>query len=278
MVKIGSLFSLLFICSCSNHQQDKAVSIHEDSNVTVADTLQGSVSSNSYSAKPADPGSMGMDAPIKAKADQLKSPVGIYRVVFPLEDSMKIEQTVKFYNNKTYQLQERYPGSKKDSMVTIQGTFLPSNGYIWLYQEQVARGRYKWKGDTLQYYDPSYKKSYSMVKLQDVLERDIWQEKKAQGLVLYGVGNEPFWSLEVNSNDTISFRLADWEQALKLKRKETLSSKDTTVYLAQNDSAQIKLMVLPYFCSDGMSDFTYQNKILVKYNNQTYSGCGVVYK
>src|SRR6476620_1577548 len=278
MVKIGSLFSLLFICSCSNHQQDKAVSIHEDSNVTVADTLQGSVSSNSYSAKPADPGSMGMDAPIKAKADQLKSPVGIYRVVFPLEDSMKIEQTVKFYNNKTYQLQERYPGSKKDSMVTIQGTFLPSNGYIWLYQEQVARGRYKWKSDTLQYYDPSYKKSYSMVKLQDVLERDIWQEKKAQGLVLYGVGNEPFWSLEVNSNDTISFRLADWEQAIKLKRKETLSSKDTTDYLAQNDSAQIKLMVLPYFCSDGMSDFTYQNKILVKYNNQTYSGCGVVYK
>jgi hypothetical protein len=278
MVKFGSLFSLLFICSCSNHQQDKAVNIHEDSNVTVADTLQGSVSSNSYSAKPAEPGSMDMDAPIKPKADQLKSPVGIYRVVFPLEDSTKIEQTVKFYNNKTYQLQERYPGSKKDSMVTIQGTFLPSNGYIWLYQEQVARGRYKWKGDTLQYYDPSYKKSYSMVKLQDVLERDIWQEKKAQGLVLYGVGNEPFWSLEVNSNDTISFRLADWEQALKLKRKETLSSKDTTVYLAQNDSSQIKLMVLPYFCSDGMSDFTYQNKILVKYNNQTYSGCGVVYK
>jgi hypothetical protein len=278
MVKIGSLFSLLFICSCSNHQQDKAVNIHEDSNVTVADTLQGSVSSNSYSAKPAEPGNMDIDAPIKPKADQLKSPVGIYRVVFPLEDSTKIEQTVKFYNNKTYQLQERYPGSKKDSMVTIQGTFLPSNGYIWLYQEQVARGRYKWKGDTLQYYDPSYKKSYSMVKLQDVLERDIWQEKKAQGLVLYGVGNEPFWSLEVNSNDTISFRLADWEQALKLKRKETLSSKDTTVYLAQNDSSQIKLMVLPYFCSDGMSDFTYQNKILVKYNNQTYSGCGVVYK
>jgi uncharacterized membrane protein len=117
-----------------------------------------------------------------------------------------------------------------------------------------------------------------MTKLQDVLAREVWQQKKAEGLVLYGVGNEPFWSLEINSNDTISFRLADWEHALKLKRKETVSARDTTIYLGQNDSSQIRLMVLPYFCSDGMSYFTYQNKILVKYNNQTYSGCGVVYK
>jgi hypothetical protein len=276
MVKTCSLVLLLFLFSCADHQQEMAVNSNEDSNLTIADTLQGSVSSNSYAAKPAEP--EGEEPIIKPKPEQLKSPVGIYRVVFPLEDSLRIEQTVKFYNNKTYQLQERYPGTKKDSMVVIQGTFLPSNGYIWLYQEQVARGRYKWKGDTLQYFDPLYKKSYSMVKLQDVLDREIWQQKKAQGLILYGVGNEPFWSLELNSNDTISFRLADREQPIKLKRNDTQNAKDTTIYLAGNDSAQMKLMILPYFCSDGMSDFTYQNKILVKYNNQTYSGCGVVYK
>jgi hypothetical protein len=276
MVKTGSLVLLLFLFSCADHQQEKAVNSNEDSNIAVTDTLQGSVSSNSYAAKPSE---QGVEEPIiKPKPEQLKSPVGIYRVIFPLEDSMRIEQTVKFYNNKTYQLQERYPGTKKDSMVVIQGTFLPSNGYIWLYQEQVARGRYKWKGDTLQYFDPLYKKSYSMVKLQDVLDREIWQQKKAQGLILYGVGNEPFWSLELNSNDTISFRLADWEQPIKMLRNDTKNARDTTIYLAHNDSAQIKLMILPYFCSDGMSDFTYQNKILVKYNNQTYSGCGVVYK
>jgi hypothetical protein len=276
MVKTCSLVLLLFLFSCADHQQEMAVNSNEDSNLTIADTLQGSVSSNSYAAKPAE--AEPEEPIIKPKPEQLKSPVGIYRVIFPLEDSMRIEQTVKFYNNKTYQLQERYPGTKKDSMVVIQGTFLPSNGYIWLYQEQVARGRYKWKGDTLQYFDPLYKKSYSMVKLQDVLDREIWQQKKAQGLILYGVGNEPFWSLELNSNDTISFRLADWEQPIKMLRNDTKNARDTTIYLAHNDSAQIKLMILPYFCSDGMSDFTYQNKILVKYNNQTYSGCGVVYK
>jgi uncharacterized membrane protein len=276
MLKIASFVLLLFLFSCADPAKEKAASEHTESNPALTDTLQGSVSSNSYAAKPALPE---VEEPIiKPKAEQLKSPVGVYKVVFPLEDSMKVEQTVKFYNNKTYQLQERYPGHKKDSMVVIQGTFLPSNGFIWLYQEQVARGRYKWKGDTLQYFDPLYKKSYSMVKLQDVLERDVWQQKKAQGYTLYGVGNEPFWSIELNNDDTMSFRLADWDQPLKMKRKETLTAKDTTVYLAQNDSSQIKLMVLPYFCSDGMSDFTYQNKILVKYNNQIYSGCGVVYK
>jgi hypothetical protein len=276
-VKSGYLILLLFICSCADHRQQNEASDQADNTISQSDTLQGSVSSNSYSAKPAEAEEV-PDAVIKPKPEQLKSPVGIYRVVFPLDDSLRVEQTVKFYNNKTYQLQERYPANKKDSMVVIQGTFLPSNGYIWLYNEQVARGRYKWKGDTLQYYDPVYKKSYSMTKLQDVLVREVWQQKKAEGLVLYGVGNEPFWSLEINSNDTISFRLADWEHALKLKRKETVSARDTTIYLGQNDSSQIRLMVLPYFCSDGMSDFTYQNKILVKYNNQTYSGCGVVYK
>ncbi len=276
-MKSGYLILLLFICSCADHRQQNEANDQADNTISQTDTLQGSVSSNSYAAKPTEAEEV-PDAVIKPKPEQLKSPVGIYRVVFPLDDSLRVEQTVKFYNNKTYQLQERYPANKKDSMVVIQGTFLPSNGYIWLYNEQVARGRYKWKGDTLQYYDPVYKKSYSMTKLQDVLVREVWQQKKAEGLVLYGVGNEPFWSLEINSNDTISFRLADWEQALKLKRKETVSVRDTTIYLGQNDSSQIRLMVLPYFCSDGMSDFTYQNKILVKYNNQTYSGCGVVYK
>jgi uncharacterized membrane protein len=276
MLKIASIILLFYMFSCADPEKQKVGNEPEAGHLTTTDSMQGSVSSNSYAAKPAAPE---VEEPIiSPKAEQLKSPVGMYRVIFPLEDSIKIEQTIKFYNNKTYQLQEKYPGHNKDSMVVIQGTFLPSNGFIWLYQDHVARGRYKGKKDTLQYYDPLYKKSYSMVKLQDVLERDIWQQKKAQGYTLYGVGNEPFWSIELNNEDTISFRLADWEQALKMKRKETLTSKDTIVYLAQNDSSQLKLMVLPYFCSDGMSDFTYQNKILVKFNNQTYSGCGVVYK
>src|SRR6476620_8805164 len=99
MVKSGFLVLIIFLFSCSDHQPEKTASVNEDSDMTRPDTMQGSVSSNSYTAKPEEPGSM--DAPIKPKTDQLKSPVGIYRVAFPIEDSTRIEQTVKFYNNKT---------------------------------------------------------------------------------------------------------------------------------------------------------------------------------
>jgi uncharacterized membrane protein len=159
--------------------------------------------------------------------------------------------------------------------VVTSGNWAPSNGYIWLYKDQVVRSRYTWSGNELQYFSPALKKNWGMRHLQDVMQTKTWQNKKGAGVVVFAIGNEPFWSAEISDKDSLSFQLSDWATALKLKLSASENNKDSAVYVAQNDSTTVRLTVFPYFCSDGMSDMIYKNRIRLQYNNKTYSGCGV---
>lgn len=200
----------------------------------------------------------------------VKKPEGVYRLLLPYEGGKKVLHTVSF-SSTAYRLQEEYPG-KKDSVVVTEGTWAPSGGFIWLYRDQIARERYKWKGETLQYYNPQLKKSFSMEKPVPALANPVWQTKKKEGVVFYGVGNEPFWSVEVGRNDSLVLNMPDWSTPLKAKLTATDKTGDSAVYAAADDSLQVT--VYPFFCSDGMSDFLYTQKVKVMYKGQTYNGCG----
>lgn len=258
--------SILFLVSC----KDPAKEITPIS-TTSEDTLSRIDTTTSYTAAE----DTQADAP---KPKILKKPRGIFQTTIPYLGEQKIQQTVAFYNDLTYQLEEKYKGQKKDSIVITQGTWTPSDDYIWLYKDQIVRARYTWQGNVLQYYSPLVKKSIAMHALKDANEDTVWSHKKNQGIVLYGVGNEPFWNIEITNKDTVSFRLADWPEPLKLKVDSFATSKDSVFYTAQKDTIQLKLTVLPYFCSDGMSDFVYRNKIRVEYNNKLFNGCGMAIK
>lgn len=205
-----------------------------------------------------------------------KLPQGIYQAILPLNG--KMEQTILFNSNYTYNLQERYlDGSQKDSTVKVTGTWSPSNGYIWLYKDQIVRGRYKWKGDTLQYFNPESKKAYFMQPMENISRNAGWMNKEKEGALIYAIGNEPSWSVEV-ARDSIFFFTPDLQTKLPLKIISTHQSKDSTVYIGGNDSTSIRLAVLPFFCSDSMSDYVYTNRVLVQFNQQKFSGCGSVFR
>ena len=116
-----------------------------------------------------------------------------------------------------------------------------------------------------------------MRRLQDVLQNKTWQNKKQEGVLVYAIGNEPFWNAAVSDQDSISFQISDWPAPLKMKISSSDQNKDSTVYFAQNDSTTIRVTVLPYFCSDGMSDMIYKNKVVLHYNKKLFTGCGMTY-
>ena len=269
-MRAGLLILVILFFSCNNRKQG-TVAI-ADSLVTSSDTLQKTTSSEAYAEEQGQKANT--DAALAPQIKPIKEPSGIYQTQLPYNDSSKMEQTIQFYANHTYHLQEKF---KKDSIVLTKGNWTPSDGFIWLYKDQLAYGRYKWKGNVLQYFDPRYNKSYSMQKLTDIMSNSVWRNKKTQGVVLFGIGNEPFWSVELNK-DTVSFLLSEWEEPVKMKREETNQAQDSTIYLARTDSTRLKLIVLPYFCNDGMSEHVYPNKVVVQYNKQTYRGCGVAYQ
>ena len=200
----------------------------------------------------------------------MKRPSGVYRFLLPEEGGQKILHTVSFLPG-TFRLQEEY-GDKRDSVVVTNGTWSPSRDFIWLYRDQVVRGRYTWQGDTLQYYSPRLKKSFPMEKLTSIRTREVWQQKKEEGAVLYAVGNEPFWSAEITTGDTLVVNMPDWNAPLRVKVQVDNTAADSTVYTAINDSLQVA--VFPFYCSDGMSDFLYTQRVKMIYKGQAYKGCG----
>ena len=263
-MRIAILLFVLFCASCTLPEEKKAKETSQKQDTTI-------IESNDANTAALDTTSIQLPAIRK-----LRLPNGIYEASLPL--NKKVEQTIAFNSDLTYQLQEKYNTGDKDTVVILQGTWTPSDGYIWLYKDQIVSGRYRWKADTLQYYSPLVKKSFSMYSLKDANQNAAWKSKGKQGVVFLGTGNEPFWNVELDKNDSLSFRLPEMKNPMRLKVDTTVMNDNTVQYTAHSDSTQMVVTIFPHFCSDGMSDFVYRNKVRVQYNQQVYEGCGVVFR
>lgn len=261
----GFVFLVIVLAACGtepgeatfSEKTDTAATAITASVTTAADTFAGLAPDTATAVLPPVP--------------PLKTPSGTYQCVLP-DEGAGILHTVAFYPN-SFRLQEEYL-SRKDSTVVAEGTWAPSAGFIWAYKDQVVRSRYTWKGDTLQYYSPRLKKSFPMNRLTQVTANPVWQTKKAEGVHLYAIGTEPFWSVEVTNEDSLLLNMPDWNKPLRAKLSATNLVKDSTIYASYTDSLQ--LTVYPLFCSDGMSDFLYTKKVKLQYRGQIYRGCGEV--
>lgn len=261
-MRLWSLFLLFLLSACASNPNETTVTKKTDTVSTMAATMEiSSTDSDNSFAKESE------STPV---VQVTKKPSGVYRFLLPYEKGKNLLHIVAFYSN-TYRLQEEYPG-KRDSVVITRGTWAPSQGFIWLYKDQVLRGRYAWKGDTLQYFSPQLKQRFSLQKLQPVEMNKAWQDKKSEGSVLYAVGNEPFWSIELTKADSLVLNMPDWNEPLQFPLSAIEVSKDSTVYTSATDS--VKIIVYPYFCTDGMSDFLYSQKVKLVYHGQIYKGCG----
>lgn len=204
---------------------------------------------------------------------QIKKPSGIYQFVLPYEANQQIVHTVAFYPG-SFRLQEEYL-HKPDSVTTTTGTWAPSQGQIWLYKDHLVRGRYSWKGDTLQYYSPRLKKNFSLARLTSVIQNPAWQDRRKAGDVLFGTGTEPFWSVQITGQDSLVLSMPDWPAPLRTKITSKTKEGSRRVYTAESDS--LTVTVLPYFCNDGMSDFIYTRKMAITYRGKSYTGCGELF-
>jgi uncharacterized membrane protein len=204
----------------------------------------------------------------------IKSPSGYFRYT-QTEEKTGLEHTIRFHSNHTYHLQQRYRTGEKDSIASEKGTWTPSNGDIWLYKDQVVRGRYRWKGDILHYYQPATKQLHPLQSLPSVMEQPVWKQRAKQQYALFATGTEPFWSVSLSASDTLSFLLADSAIPVSFKLQEELNENGLLVLKGGQDSVQLTVMVQSGFCSDGMSDFMYPHHVEVQLKGQTYKGCGV---
>ncbi len=237
-------------------------------NTTITETDSSFTDTINYAANP--------DSLLLA-TNTMRPPEGIYQGVLPCTGCKGIEHTVLFNRDLTYRLQETKLGKKGEAALTATGTWKPTEGVVWLYREGVVQARYTWQGDTLMYMDAKTSKLYPMRKLSSAMENDVWRTKGGAGIEFYGVGNEPFWNIEIDEQKSILFHLAEWGAPQPFNAVKPVLQGDSAVYNTANDSATLRVVIYNTFCSDGMSDFIYPQSVKVLYNGQTYRGCGIRY-
>ena len=256
-LKYNLLFFYCIIYGCN----DSSLNTTVETDTTIRDTINYAVDEDS----------------LLLATNTIRPPEGIYQGVLPCTDCKGIEHTVYFDTDLTYKLQETKMGKKGEAPFTVSGTWKPSEGVIWLYKEGVVQARYTWQTDTLVYMNAKTGKRYPLRKLTGAMDNDTWRAKGKEGVEFFGVGNEPFWNVEIDEQKGLAFHLAEWGGPMQFKAVPPVVTADSTVYNTANDSATLRVVVYNTFCSDGMSDYIYNNSIKVVYKGQTYRGCGIRY-
>lgn len=200
---------------------------------------------------------------------QVPEPRGLYRVTLP----GGLDHTLAFYKGHRYRLEEK---AGRQEPARTEGEWAPTGGALWLYHQGVVVGKYRWQGDTLVYLLRG--KEYPLQSLTWAMDNDVWRNKGKEGVEFFGVGNEPFWNVEVDEQKAIAFHLADRGAPVRFPPARPVVSGDSIQYNTANDSATLRVVVYRRFCSDGMSDFTYDQQVKVVYNATVYNGCGLLFK
>lgn len=214
---------------------------------------------------------------IKLTLNNTTPPEGFYAVTLPCTNCKGIEHTVLFNRDLSYRLEEKVLESN-NAITQTSGAWKPVKGDIWLYKDSSVVARYTWKGDTLNFIDLKSGVRIPLRPLPGAMNVEAWKNKRAEGLEFFGTGTEPFWNIAIDEQKSIVFTRANVPKPLTFKPSKPIVKGDSTVYQVRKDTAALRVAIYNTFCSDGMSDNVYANKVTVVFNGDVYEGCGIVYK
>lgn len=109
----------------------------------------------------------------------------------------------------------------------------------------------------------------------------IAQTKASKGIDFYALGNEPFWSLDMDFENEFQFKNLDGLTIIvpSVKGIKAMDA-EVTRYISINDTHEIIIQVQRQDCSDTMSDNKFDYKVNINYkkikekNYIRLNGCG----
>jgi uncharacterized membrane protein len=206
--------------------------------------------------------------------------LGAYRGVFPCKGCAGVRQTILFNIDKTFR-QEQVAMSRDAASRVSTGTWQWKAGKLELIQNNKKAVVFRNSQDTLlaisiggaSVNDPS---KYSLIKKNLAGTDPAWKKQKLQGIDFAGLGNEPSWDLEIDNGKFIQFNVAGWKKPVIIKAVKPSIIKDSTVYSITHDTTSGSVTIFQQFCTDSISDYLYQYKVVINYHNTIYKGCGVL--
>lgn len=116
---------------------------------------------------------------------------------------------------------------------------------------------------------------------EDITNTKFLQKKADQGIDFYALGNEPFWSLDMDFEKGFQFKNIDGLSIIvpAIEGVKAMDA-DVTRYRSVNDTYELIIQIQRQDCSDTMSDNKFDHKVTIDYKEITdkdyhkLSGCG----
>lgn len=106
--------------------------------------------------------------------------------------------------------------------------------------------------------------------------REHHQDLANQGYTFFATGNEPFWSLKIDSLNQAIFETP--ESSINFEEVNRSSTNGEIVFEGSTDSTQITIQVRSDYCRDSMSGYLFPQTVtatLQPFESDTLRGCGI---
>lgn len=102
-----------------------------------------------------------------------------------------------------------------------------------------------------------------------------WEDLREQGVDFRAAGNEPFWSLQIDFDEQLSFSVLDGDsirRPVPEMRQDTASS--ARLFQGEGKAGAVSIALYPTGCLDSMSGELFTHRVVVETRADTFQGCG----
>jgi len=209
-------------------------------------------------------------------------PSGFYQGMLPCKNCEGLQRTILFSGDDHFKMEELELGKSIPAKRT-EGTWEKEKGKFLLYLNNKVLSQYRMNKDSFINIETngsripdSMSRQYVLFKKNTAPENPSWKQKKTEGIEIIGIGSDPYWSVEIDNEKMILFKVATAAKPVIVPIEKPSVTKDSMVYSIVTEAGNpLKISVTPGFCNDGIGDHLYEYRMNVWYKGQLYKGCAV---
>lgn len=208
---------------------------------------------------------------------------GFWQAELPCADCPSIQYQLLLKADHTFEEASQYTGKSPKIFIETGNWRITQDTLLLLENADAVLKRFQITSDELIMLDlegkriqSAFAEMYHLRKKTEGGGESFLREKRERGVDFIATGNEPFWSLEIDLDKSISFKtLQDsTERNTPVPAPKTTGATGAISYHAKTEAGELTVNILNTSCTDNMSGELFPHTVEVKINNTSFSGCG----